>query len=172
MVNIKVGDTVPQGKFATVPYSPELEDGLACGVPTKFSTDAWKGKKVVIFAVPGAFTPTCHSNHLPPYLQNYDAFKAKGVDVIAVLSANDAFVLSGWTRVQNVKDKLVALSDVEGAWSKELGLTIDLSGLGIGLGTRTTRYALVLDDLVVKYIGDDLSDIQDEKGAGVIKIRD
>ncbi|KAF7800079.1 hypothetical protein EIP86_011322 [Pleurotus ostreatoroseus] len=152
-MTIKVGDTVPQGKFATVPYTPELEDGLACGVPSKFTTDAWKGKKVVIFAVPGAFTPTCHANHLPPYLKNYDALKAKGVDVVAVLSANDPFVLSGWTRVQNVKDKIIAVSDLDGAWSKELGLTVDLSGAGIGLGVRTTRYALVLDDLVVKYLG-------------------
>ncbi|KAJ3551056.1 hypothetical protein NM688_g4945 [Phlebia brevispora] len=138
MATIKVGDTVPQGKFATVPYAPELDDGLACGVPQKFTTDAWKGKKVVIFAVPGAFTPTCHANHLPPYIKNYDAFKAKGVDVIAVLSANDPFVLSGWTRVQNVKDKIIAVSDLDGAWSKELGLTVDLSGAAAAAGSSSS----------------------------------
>lgn len=70
------------------------------------STDEWKGKKVVIFSVPGAFTPTCHVNHLPPYIQKYDEFKSKGVDVIAVVAANDVFVMSGWGRVEGLKDKV------------------------------------------------------------------
>ncbi|KAI0691481.1 Redoxin [Cytidiella melzeri] len=153
MVSVKVGDTVPTGKFATVYYVPELADHSACGAPTKLSTDAWKGKKVVIFAVPGAFTPSCHSNHLPPYLAKYDELKAKGVDVVAVLSNNDPFVLSGWTRVQNVGDKIIALTDIDTAWSKALGLSVDLSGLGIGLGVRTTRYAIIINDLKVEYIG-------------------
>ncbi|KAI0083892.1 Redoxin [Irpex rosettiformis] len=153
MVNVKVGETVPTGKFATVYYTPELENHSACGVPSKLTTDAWKGKKVVIFAVPGAFTPSCHANHLPPYVAKYDELKAKGVDVVAVLSNNDPFVLSGWTRVQNVGDKIVALTDINTEWSKALGLSVDLSGLGIGLGERTTRYAIVLDDLKIKYLG-------------------
>ncbi|KAJ7018281.1 Redoxin [Mycena alexandri] len=105
--SIKVGDTLPKGEFNYIPWAPELEDNqLACGVPSKISTDQWKGKKVVLFAVPGAFTPTCHTNHLPPYLQKYDEFKAKGVDVIAVLAANDMFVMSGWARFEGLKDKV------------------------------------------------------------------
>ncbi|GJE99463.1 peroxiredoxin [Phanerochaete sordida] len=153
MVNVKVGDVVPTGKFATVYYTPELESHAACGAPSKLTTDAFKGKKVVIFAVPGAFTPSCHANHLPPYSEKYAEFKAKGVDAVYVLSVNDPFVLSGWTRVQGVADKIIPLTDLDGAWSKELGLIVDLSGAGIGLGVRTTRYALVLDDLKVKYVG-------------------
>ncbi|KAH9838051.1 1-Cys peroxiredoxin isozyme [Rhodofomes roseus] len=147
---ITVGDSIPSGTFSYIAYAPELEDASACGIPTKLSTDEWKGKKVVLFSVPGAFTPTCHVNHLPPYLQKYDEFKAKGVDVIAVIAANDAFVMSGWARAVGLKDKIVALSDPEAKWSKSIGLDKDLSA--IGFGTRTDRYAIILDDLKVKYV--------------------
>ncbi|KAI0339233.1 Redoxin [Trametopsis cervina] len=153
MPSVSVGDVVPTGKFVTVPFTPELEDHSACGIPSKLTTDAFKGKKVVIFAVPGAFTPSCHGQHLPGFVTHYDAIKAKGVDTIYVLSNNDPFVLSGWTRVQNVGDKFVALTDIDSAWSKELGLTVDLSGAGIGLGVRNQRYALVLDDGKITYLG-------------------
>ncbi|KAF9500311.1 Redoxin [Pleurotus eryngii] len=147
---IKVGDTIPEGEFGYIPYSPALDDLAACGVPSKLKTNEWKGKKVVLFSVPGAFTPTCHVNHLPPYVEKYEEFKAKGVDVIAVLAANDLFVMSGWGRVEGVKDKILCLSDTGAAWSASLGLSLDLSALG--LGTRTNRYALIIDDLVVKYV--------------------
>ncbi|KIJ62328.1 hypothetical protein HYDPIDRAFT_114843 [Hydnomerulius pinastri MD-312] len=147
---IFVGDKIPAGKFPYVPYTPELDDHTACGIPNTLSTDAWAGKKVVIFAVPGAFTPTCHINHLPPYIQKYDEFKAKGVDVIAVIAANDPFVMSGWARVEGLKDKILALSDINAEWSAGLGLSLDLSHRGFG--TRTARYAMILDDLVVKYV--------------------
>ncbi|KAF8184781.1 thioredoxin-dependent peroxidase [Pholiota molesta] len=130
------GDTIPEGTFTYVPYSPALEDGLACGMPTALSTNDWKGKKVVLFAVPGAFTPTCH----------YDEFKAKGVDVIAVIAANDPFVMSGWARVEDH-----CLSDTDAKWSKQIGQVLDLSAKGLGI--RTGRYAIIIDDLVVKYIG-------------------
>jgi len=148
--SVKVGDVVPKGTFSYVPYTPETDEIRACGIPTKLSTDEWKGKKVVVFAVPGAFTPTCHVNHLPPYLERYDEFKAKGVDVIAVVAANDAFVMSGWGKAFGLKDKVLPLSDTDAAWSASLGLTLDLSKLG--LGTRTARYAVILDDLVIKYV--------------------
>ncbi|KAK0441607.1 1-Cys peroxiredoxin isozyme [Armillaria borealis] len=147
---IKVGDTIPEATFNYIPYTPELESKLACGIPIKLNTSQWKGKKVVIFSVPGAFTPTCHVNHLPPYLEKYDEFKAKGVDTVAVVAANDAFVLSGWGRFEGVGDKILLLSDGDAKWSASLGLSIDLSA--IGFGTRTGRYALILDDLVVKYV--------------------
>ncbi|KAJ6468056.1 1-Cys peroxiredoxin isozyme [Mycena vulgaris] len=148
--SIKVGDTIPKGEFGYIPWAPELEDNLACGIPSKITTDAWKGKKVVLFSVPGAFTPTCHTNHLPPYLQKYDEFKAKGVDVIAVIAANDLFVMSGWARFEGCKDKILALSDANAKWSAGLDLSIDLTDKG--LGVRTNRYAMIIDDLVVKYI--------------------
>ncbi|KAJ7757270.1 Redoxin [Mycena maculata] len=150
MASIKVGDTIPQGEFGYIPWAPELDDHLACGVPSKINTDSWKGKKVVLFSVPGAFTPTCHTNHLPPYLQRYDEFKAKGVDVLAVLAANDLFVMSGWARFEGCKDKILALSDANAKWSAALGLSLDLTERGMGV--RTNRYAMIIDDLVVKYV--------------------
>ncbi|KAF5313567.1 hypothetical protein D9611_010196 [Ephemerocybe angulata] len=151
MSTIKEGETIPEGTFKYVPWSEELEDNLACGIPVDLSTNEWKDKKVVLFSVPGAFTPTCHTKHLPPYLEKYDEFKSKGVDVIAVLAANDPFVMSGWARFEGLKDKILALSDTNAEWSKKLGLTKDLSAHGLGL--RTNRYALILENNVVKYIG-------------------
>ncbi|KAJ7131362.1 1-Cys peroxiredoxin isozyme [Mycena epipterygia] len=148
--SIKVGETIPKGEFPYIPWAPELENNAACGVPSKISTDDWKGKKVVLFAVPGAFTPTCHINHLPPYIEKYDEFKAKGVDVIAVVAANDMFVMSGWARVEGCKDKILALSDVNAKWSSALNLSLDLTERGMGV--RTARYAMIIDDLVVKYV--------------------
>jgi len=134
-----------------IPYTSELADSSACGLPTTISTNEWKGKKVIIISVPGAFTPTCHVNHIPPYVEKYEEFKAKGVDIIAVLAANDAFVMSGWSRVLGLKDKILAISDGDAKWSKSMGLDKDLSGAGLGI--RTERYAMVLEDNVVKYIG-------------------
>ncbi|TFK67793.1 Redoxin [Pluteus cervinus] len=151
MVSIKVGDTIPTTTFQYVPYTSELEDVTKCGIPISLSTDEWKGKKVVLFAVPGAFTPTCHVNHLPPYLEKYDEFKAKGVDVIAVVAANDPFVMNGWARFSGMKDKILPLTDRYAEWSQSLGLSLDLTARG--LGVRTERYALIIDDLVVKYVG-------------------
>ncbi|KAI6101650.1 thioredoxin-dependent peroxidase [Pisolithus croceorrhizus] len=149
---IAVGDRVPEGKLSYIPHAPELDDPLACGSPTTITTtEFFAGKKVVLVSVPGAFTPTCHVNHLPPFLARYDEFRSKGVDIIAVLAANDAFVMSGWARVQGLKDKILALSDGNAEWSKAMGLTVDLSHVGFGL--RTARYAIVLDDLVVRYLG-------------------
>ncbi|KAF5353703.1 hypothetical protein D9758_008636 [Tetrapyrgos nigripes] len=143
---IKVGDQIPEGTFKYVPWTPELESNTVCGIPVTLDISKdWKGKKVVLFSVPGAFTPTCHVNHLPPYLQKYEEFKAKGVDIIAVVAANDPFVMSGWGRFQGVKDKILALSDSNAEWSSKLGLSIEALG-----GIRTARYAIILDDLVVE----------------------
>lgn len=151
MAALKVGDTIPEGTFQYVPWTPELDDPLVCAMPVKLSTNEWKGKKVVLISVPGAFTPTCHMNHLPPYLKNYEEIKAKGVDVIAVLAVNDPFVMSGWGRVEGFKDKILAISDKNGQWSAKLGLTLDLTATGMGV--RTARYAIILQDLKVEYIG-------------------
>ncbi|KAF9066718.1 Redoxin [Rhodocollybia butyracea] len=149
---IEIGDTIADGTFTYVPYTPELDSHAACGVPTKLSIrKEWKGKKVVLFGVPGAFTPTCHVNHLPPYISKHDELKAKGVDVIAVVGANDPFVMSGWGRFEGLKDKILTLSDPNVEWAKQVGLIADLSARG--LGVRIARFALILDDLVVKYLG-------------------
>ncbi|TDL20567.1 thioredoxin-dependent peroxidase [Rickenella mellea] len=147
---IKVGDTIPQGTFSYVPYTDELDDPLKCGAPVKLNTNEWKGKKIVLLSVPGAFTPTCHVQHLPPFLAKYDEFKAKGVDIIAVLAANDVFVMSGWGRAEGLKDKILALTDSNAQWSQSMGLSVDLSHIDFGL--RTARYAMIVNDLKVEYV--------------------
>ncbi|KAG7086550.1 hypothetical protein E1B28_002499 [Marasmius oreades] len=154
---IKVGDIIPEATFSYIPYSPELESGLVCGTPIKLDIHKdWKGKKVVLFAVPGAFTPTCHVNHLPPYLEKYSEFKAKGVDIIAVIAGNDPFVMSGWGRFSGLKDKILTLSDTDAEWSKKHGLG------NASAEQRTGRYAMILDDLKVQYI-----DIETARGVAV-----
>ncbi|THH27138.1 hypothetical protein EUX98_g7047 [Antrodiella citrinella] len=152
-MSIKVGDTLPTGTtFLHIPYQPE-ESFASCGIPVKVKTaEEWKGKKVVLVSVPGAFTSTCHQTHLPPYLEKSEEFKGKGVDVIAVFAANDPFVMSGWSKVSGLKDKVLSLSDPEATFAKQIGWDIDLSGRGIGLGTRVARGAIVLDDLKVVYV--------------------
>jgi len=164
--SIKVGDTVPQGTFKCVPYTPELSDVAACGIPVDLKIDEWKGKKVVLFAVPGAFTPTCHKNHFPGFVQNHDQFKAKGVDVVAVLATNDPFVMSGWMRFNGVKDQIIALTDPDAQWSKGLGLSMDLTARGMGI--RTARFAMVLDDLKVTYLGVEEAAGVDVSGADAV----
>jgi len=146
-MSINVGDTVPSGTFKYIPWAEELETKIACGIPSEITTDAWKGKKVVIVSVPGAFTPTCHVNHLPPYLQKYDELRAKGVDAIYVLAANDCFVMSGWGIAQGLRDKITPISDTYAKWSESMGLSADLTAMGLGI--RTARYVLILDDLKV-----------------------
>ncbi|THU79724.1 Redoxin [Dendrothele bispora CBS 962.96] len=144
---LQAGDTVPDGTFRYIPYTEDLKDTVTQSLDI---TEDLKGKKVVLFSVPGAFTPTCHVNHLPPYLQHYDDFKAKGVDIIAVVAANDPFVMSGWGRFEGVKDKILCLSDPEAEWSGKIGLALDMSQLHFGI--RTARYAMIIDDLVITYI--------------------
>jgi len=165
-MTIKVGDKIPEGTFKYIPYNPDLADASACGIPVTLSTNEWKGKKVVLVSVPGAFTPTCHVDHIPPFIKKYEEIKAKGVDVIVVLAANDVYVMSGWGRVSGFKDHILALADVDAKWSKLIGLDIDLSTIGFGI--RTDRYALVLDDLVVKYVGIETGDGVGPSGADAI----
>jgi peroxiredoxin len=136
---IKVGDKIPSAK---------LRHMTAEG-PKEISTDdIFKGKKVVLFAVPGAFTPTCSAKHLPGFVQNADAIKAKGVDTIACIAVNDAFVMGAWGKAQNTDGKVQMLADGNATFTKELGLEMD--GSGFGLGTRSKRYAMVVQDGVVK----------------------
>jgi peroxiredoxin len=135
---IKVGDRVPSGSFMTM-----SADG-----PKPVNTDElFKGKKVVLFAVPGAFTPTCHRNHLPGFVKNADAIKAKGVDTIAVTGVNDVFVMDAWKKASG-GDAIEFLADGSGNWAKALGLTLDMTERG--LGVRSQRYSMLVEDGVVK----------------------
>jgi len=136
---IKVGDRLPEAKFRVM--GPD-------GPAVKTTADIFKGKKVVLFAVPGAFTPTCSNNHLPGFLKNADAIKAKGVDTIAVTGVNDVFVMEAWKKSSGAAGKIEFLSDGNADFAKALDLTID--GSGMGLGTRSKRYAMVVEDGVVK----------------------
>ncbi|KAF8623787.1 hypothetical protein AX17_007290 [Amanita inopinata Kibby_2008] len=160
METIKLGDIIPEGHFKWIPYTPALDDHTVCGSPVTLSTDRWRRKRVVLFSVPGAFTPICHGDHLPAYLDKVDEFKAKGVDVLAVVSANDPFVMSGWGRFTDVKDRILMLSDTYAQWSGSIGLSADYSARG--LGTRNARYAMIIENLIVKYLG-----IEPASGSGV-----
>ncbi|KAG8843597.1 hypothetical protein FRB91_003251, partial [Serendipita sp. 411] len=146
-MTIAIGETVPSATFRYVPYDPELDSLDVCTSPTTYSTDQWAGKKVLVVAAPGAFTGTCHQDHIPPFVANYDQFKAKGVDIVAVLTANDAWVMNAWGKTLGFKDRIIGLSDPGAEWSKQLGYGKDLSG--VGMGWRTGRWYILLDDLKV-----------------------
>jgi peroxiredoxin len=137
-MTIAVGDTLPHATFRVM---------TAEGPAARTTDEVFKGRKVVLFAVPGAFTPTCHKNHLPGYLENYDAIRAKGVDAIAVTGVNDVFVMDAWAKATGGAGKIEYLADGNGDFAKALGLALD--GTGFGLGTRSQRYSMVVDDGVV-----------------------
>ncbi len=138
MMAIQVGDKVP---------STTLQHMTDSG-PADISTDeVFGGKKVVLFALPGAFTPTCSAKHLPGFVQQAEAIRAKGVDTIACLSVNDAFVMGAWGKDQGVEDKVLMLADGSAVFTKALGLELDLDNRGFGL--RSQRYAMIVDDGVV-----------------------
>ena len=139
MMTVKVGDKVPSATLM------EMQDGGPKPVKTD---DLFAGKKVVLFALPGAFTPTCSAKHLPGFVQNFDALKAKGVDEIACLSVNDAFVMGAWGRDQKTAGKLRMMADGSGDFAKATGLTLDLNARGMGL--RSQRYSMLVVDGVVK----------------------
>jgi peroxiredoxin len=136
---IKVGDKLPQATFMTMG-----KDG-----PEPVTTsDVFGGKRVALFAVPGAFTPTCSAKHLPGFKDNVDAFKAKGVDAIACTSVNDVFVMGAWGKDQGVSDEMQMLADGNGDFAKDIGLELDATGFG--MGARSQRYAMVVNDGVVE----------------------
>jgi len=138
---IKVGDRVPNGSFTVM-----TGDG-----PKPMTTDElFKGKKVVLFAVPGAFTPTCHKNHMPGFVKHADAIKAKGIDTIAVTAVNDVFVMDAWKKASGAEGKIEFLADGSADFAKAIGLSLDASARG--LGVRSQRYCMVVDDGVVKSI--------------------
>ena len=145
-MTVKVGDRVPEG---TLTEFVETEtSGCSLG-PNDFKvSDLTKGKKILMFALPGAFTPTCSAKHVPSYLENYDAIKAKGVDEIWCVAVNDAFVMGAWGREQNAAGKVRMLGDGAATWTKAMGLELDLTARNMGI--RSQRYAAVIEDGVIK----------------------
>ena len=145
-MTIKVGDRLPD---ATLSEFFEVEaNGCSVG-PNSFKvSDIVKGKKIVIFGLPGAYTPTCSAKHVPSYLQNYDKLKAKGVDEIWCVSVNDAFVMGAWGREQKAAGKVRMMADGSAEFAKATGLTLDLTSRGMGV--RADRFAMLVEDGVVK----------------------
>ena len=145
-MTIKVGDTLPAG---TLSEFIEVE-GNGCTVgPNAFKVeDLTKGRKVVIFGLPGAFTPTCSAKHVPSYVQNVDKLKAKGVDEIWCMAVNDAFVMGAWGKDQKADNKVRMMADGSAAYAKALGLELDL--VARGMGVRAQRFSMLVDNGVVK----------------------
>ena len=138
-MTIKAGDKVPAVKLKSM-----TKDGIK-----DFTTDdIFKGKKVAIFGLPGAFTPTCSAKHLPGFVNHYEALKAKGVDTVACVSVNDAFVMDAWGKAQNVGDKVMMLADGNADFAKALGIEMD--GTGFGMGPRMKRFSMYVVDGEVK----------------------
>ncbi len=139
---IKVGDTLPAATLSE--YSEVEGNGCSLGPNPVDVAKASAGKTIAVFAVPGAFTPTCSAKHVPSYLQNHDALKAAGVDEIWCLAVNDPFVMGAWARDQKTDGKIRMLADGDAAFAKATGLTLDLTGKGLGL--RSNRYSMLVKD--------------------------
>jgi peroxiredoxin len=137
-MTIQVGDRLPSATLTTM---------TAEGPKPLTTSELCEGKKVVLFAVPGAFTPTCSVQHLPGYVDNAQSLKDKGVDTVACVSVNDPFVMGAWGEDREVGEDLMMLSDGNGDFTAAIGLEMD--GSGFGLGTRSQRYAMIIDDGVV-----------------------
>ncbi len=145
-MTIKVGDRIPNISLST----------MTANGPENISTDEiFSGKKVLLFALPGAFTPTCNMAHLPGYVVNHDAIKEKGVDTIACLAVNDPFVMGAWGQAQNVEDNILMLSDGSASLTEAFGLELDLTARNFGV--RSQRYALIAEDGVITHLNIELS---------------
>ena len=138
---IKVGDKLPNATFRVMTSE---------GPKPKTTDEVFKGKKVALFAVPGAFTPTCNNLHLPSFIKNVDAFKKKGVDTIAVTGVNDVFVMEAWKKATGAGDKIDFLADGNAEFAKAIGM--DFDGSGPGLGVRSKRYSMYVDNGAVKQL--------------------
>ena len=138
-MTIKVGDKMPKGQFTR----------MGANGPEPVTTDElFGGKKVVLFSVPGAFTPTCSAKHLPGFINNFDKLKAKGVDTIACMAVNDVFVMKAWGESSKAAGKVEMLADGNGEYARSLGLELDASKYG--MGTRGKRFSAIVDNGVVK----------------------
>lgn len=140
-MTIKVGDKIPSATLT------QMKGGAPQPVKTD---DFFSGKKVVLFALPGAFTPTCSAKHLPGFVQHADEIRAKGIDAIACVSVNDAFVMGAWGENQHVGDKVAMLADGNGDFTRALGLEMDASRFG--MGSRSQRFSMLVDNGVVKQL--------------------
>jgi peroxiredoxin len=147
-MTIKIGDRLPEVTFRLV---------TGDGPRPATTAEIFAGKKVVLFGLPGAFTPTCHKSHLPGYVENHAAIKAKGVDTIAMTSVNDPFVLGAWAKVSGSEGKVEFLADGNADFAKATGLEFDATAGGLGL--RSKRYSMLVEDGVVKTL-----DIEDAPG--------
>src|ERR1700736_4201621 len=140
-MTIKAGDKMPEGKFTRM-----TKEG-----PQKITSDElFKGKTVVLFSVPGAFTPTCDAKHLPGFVELADPIRAKGVDTIACMAVNDVFVMNAWGKSSSVGDRILMLADGNGDYARALGLELDAKGYG--MGTRGQRFAIIVKDGVAKTV--------------------
>lgn len=135
---IEIGEKLPDATFKIM--TPDGAKEIA-------TDEVFAGKAVVLFAVPGAFTPTCHRNHLPGFIEHLDAIKAKGIDTVAVVSVNDVFVMDAWAKASGGDGKILFLADGSADFARKVGLELDASGFGMGL--RSKRYAMVVRDRVV-----------------------
>ena len=140
-MTIQTGDKMPEGRFGVMSDT---------GPGTISTDDLFPGKKVVVFSVPGAFTPTCSINHLPGFVDQADAFAANGVDTVACMAVNDVFVMDAWGKDRAVGDKVMMLADGNGDYAKALGLELD--GTGFGMGIRGQRFAIIVDDGIATYV--------------------
>jgi len=134
-MTIAEGDALPDATFRLM--GPD-------GIETLSTKELFGGKKAVLFAVPGAFTPTCHLKHLPGFIESADAFKSKGVDELLCVAVNDPFVLKAWAEAAGAAGKVKVISDGNAEFTKKIGM--DFDGSGVGLGTRSKRYAMVVED--------------------------
>lgn len=148
---IAIGDRLPEATFRV------MEDD---GIKTLSTGEVFGGKKVVLFAVPGAFTPTCHLKHLPGFIESAGDFKQHGVESVVCIAVNDPFVLAAWAEKSGGKDKVLFLSDGNAEFTKKAGM--DFDGSGVGLGTRSKRYAALVEDGVVKALN-----VEDSPGVAV-----
>src|SRR5262245_11602006 len=146
-MTIQAGDKLPDGKLSE---STEFDEAAGCPMPPKdvAVADSLKGKKVVIFALPGASTPTCSAQHVPSYVKNYDKLKANKIDEIWCVATNDAFVMAAWGRDQKTGGKIRMMGDGSGNWTKALGLELDLTARNMGM--RSQRYSMLVENGVVK----------------------
>jgi peroxiredoxin len=140
-MTIQVGERLPEAKFRVM---------SADGVQVRSTDDVFKGKKVALFAVPGAYTGTCHKMHMPSIFLNAYAIKEKGVDTIAVVSVNDAFVMNAWKRDTDQRDEAIFLADGSAEFTRAIGMEMDASANG--LGVRSRRYSMLIEDGVVRSI--------------------
>lgn len=155
-MNISVGDKIPDVTIKT--NGPDGPQDISTG-------SVFAGKRVVLFAVPGAFTPGCSKAHMPSFVRHVDEILAKGIDTVACVAVNDAFVLDAWQKDQGA-NKILMLADGNGDFTRAMGLELD--GSGFGMGSRSKRYALIADDGVISYIGIDTKGVEKSSAETVL----